>query len=88
MTETDLANLLKTSKKPPAEALNHDHHADDLVGGTVAPLHFELAFPVRSCRKLVYLLDVPLAPFGTLVLLFVKRSFCEDSPFLQHPHPN
>jgi hypothetical protein len=61
------------------------HHTDDLVGGTVAPLLCEPTFPVRPCRKLSICLCVPLAQFRTLVLLFVKRSFCKDSPSLHPP---
>ncbi len=81
----------KSPKDPPVEALDlgeliqEPHHADDLVGGTVAPLHFEPVFPLRPCRKLSICLCVPLAQFGTLVLLFVKGFFCKDYPSLQLP---
>jgi hypothetical protein len=80
----------KSPKDPPVEALDlgeliqEPHYADDLVGGTFAPLHFEPIFPLRPCRKLSIF---PLAQSGTLVLLFVKRSFCKDSPSLQLPIP-
>ncbi len=81
----------KSPKDPPVKALDlggliqEPHHADDLVGGTVAPLHFEPVFPVRPCRKLSICLGAPLAQFGTLVLLFVKRSFCKDSSIAFFP---
>lgn len=96
MTETDHANLLKASERLACRDCRSQLRLSrklmlrasprvKIVGGPVVSLHFEPAFPIRPSRKRSICLCVPLAQFATLVLLFVKRSFCKDSPFLQPP---